>query len=254
MVHRICVLLWLICSIATSGAAASVDSGRDIATRSGCLSCHGPTLAGRKTFDEPTVATLYASNLSRVAPRYSDRALERTIRTATRPDGSHLWFMAAPYAHLSAGDMRRLIAFIRSVPPNGDDHPRIRMGPRFIKAIKAGRVQPEALEQARDTAIPVELGPAHARGRYLARTICAGCHWPSLNGMPKPQAGDAPNLSVAAAYDRAQFRTLLHTGKAIGGREVGIMSEESRKRFAGLRDADVDAIHAYLKARAGAAR
>jgi cytochrome c553 len=231
-------------------AATPPDSGKAIATRSGCLSCHGPTLAGRALFDDPTIAILYSSNLSRAAPRYSDRALERTIRAATRPDGSHLWQMAAPYAHLSTTDMRQLIHFIRSVPPNGDDHPRIRIGPRFLKAAHAGRIQPEAIEQAQDTETPPDLGPRHARGRYLARTICAGCHWPSLNGYPHPQDGDAPNLDIAAGYDRAQFRTLLHTGKAIGDREVGVMSEEARKRFADLSDTDVDLIHDYLTARA----
>ena len=39
--------------------------------------------------------------------------------------------MAAPYAHLSDSDMRSLIAFIRSLPPAGEDHGRILMGPRF---------------------------------------------------------------------------------------------------------------------------
>jgi mono/diheme cytochrome c family protein len=201
--------------------------------------------------DEPTVATLWSSNLSRVAPRYSDRALEAVIRTGVRPDDSHLWMMAAaPYAALSRTDMRDLIAFIRSVPPAGEDHPRIRMGPRFIKAVTARRLQPEAIEQARDKGVAVDLGAAHSRGRYLARTICAGCHYPSLNGFPDAKDGDAPNLTVAAGYDRDEFRTLLRTGKATGGRTVGVMSEESPKRFAGLSDADIDAIRAYLVARA----
>ena len=146
--------------------------------------------------------------------------------------------------------MRSLIAFIRSLPPVGNDHGRIVMGPRFIKAVMARRLQPEVMEQARDTGIPVDFGPAHARGRYLARTICAGCHWPSLNGQPNAQAGDPPGLDVAAAYSTEAFRTLLWTGKAIGNREVGLMSEESRKRFSSLPVADVDAIRAYLSARA----
>ena len=89
--------------IVSTAAVASdlVSTGRAVATRSGCLSCHGDGMAGRPILSDPTIAILWSSNLSRVAPRYSNRDLERTIRTATRPDGSHLWMMAAPYAHLS---------------------------------------------------------------------------------------------------------------------------------------------------------
>ena len=232
------------------GARSSTARGRAIATRSGCLSCHGADLSGKPILSDPTIAILFSSNLTRVAPRYTDAGLDVTIRTGVRPDGSRLWFMAAPYAALNTGDMADLIAFLRSRPAAGDDHGRICMGPRFIKAVNEGRLQPEAVEQARDRIVPPDFGPRHARGRYLARTICAGCHYPSLGGMPNARAGDAPDLIVAAGYDRDQFRALLHNGKAPGGREVGLMSEESRKRFASLSNADVDAIGAYLVKRA----
>jgi hypothetical protein len=43
---------------------------------------------------------------------------------------------------------------------------------------------------------------------------------------------------------------LLRTGKAAGGREVGLMSQEARHRLYALDDAEVAAIHAYLTARA----
>lgn len=242
--------LGLSLAAAGRGASPAQDRGRAVATRSGCLSCHGAGLAGRQIISDPTIASLWSSNLSRVASRYSDRQLETTIRTGVRPDGTHLWFMAAPYAHLSPRDMADLIAFIRSLPPRDEDHGRIHMGPRFLKAVRAGRLQPEAIEQARDPVVPPDLGAGHARGRYLARTICAGCHYPSLDGLPDGREGDPPNLAVAAAYDRDAFRTLLRTGKGIGGRDLGVMSEESPKRFAGLSDADIDAIRAYLVARA----
>lgn len=239
--------------LAVSGHCATpVQRGEAVATRSGCLSCHGPNLTGRAILSDATIATLYAANLTRVAPTYTDRQLETIIRTGVRPDGSHLWLMAAPYRLLTKTDLADLIAYIRSLPPQGKPTPRIRMGPRFLKAVRAGRLQPEAIEQARDTVVPPDFGPRFARGRYLARTICAGCHYPSLNGLPDRQAGDAPNLVVAAGYDRDQFRTLLRTGKAIGGRDVGVMSEESAKRFAQLPDGEIDAIWAYLRRRAQA--
>lgn len=229
-----------------------VARGQYLATNLGCTSCHGAKLDGHEHFNDPTIAVLYSSNLSRAVPRYTDAQLDRVIRTGTRPDGSKLWLMdAAPYAILRRADMRSLIAYLRSVPPTGTDHPRIAMGPRFLKALKAGRVHPESDTLARDLAQPArDLGPRLAEGRYLARTRCGVCHAADLTGTPDPQPGDAPDLSIAAGYTPAQFRTLLTTGKAPGDREVGQMSEEARKRFARMSEADSRAIHRYLKARA----
>jgi mono/diheme cytochrome c family protein/cytochrome c553 len=245
-------------AVALSAGAASppattppAERGEALATRLGCRSCHEPDLTGKPILDDPTIAFLYSANLSIVARRYSDQELERTIRTGVRPDGSHLWMMAAaPYALLTPRDMADLIAYLRSVPATGEDHGRIRMGPRFLKAVKAQRLQPEAIEQARDKGVPPDFGPALARGRYLTRTICAGCHYPSLGGLPDPQDGDPPDLTVAAGYDRTAFHLLLRTGKAPGDRSVGVMSEEAPKRFAGLADAEIDAILVYLRRRA----
>jgi hypothetical protein len=75
------------------------------------------------------------------------------------------------------------------------------------------------------------------------------CHEPTLNG----DAGfPSPNLVVVAAYSRDDFHTLLRTGKALGGREVGTMSEAVRVQLKYLTDDEVDAIYDYLSARAKA--
>lgn len=233
-------------------AASSEDRGRAIATELGCLSCHGEQFEGKRVFDQPDMATLWSSNLTRAMPRYTDAQLAKVIGTGERPDGSKLWYMdAAPYAVLTPADMRALIGFLRKAPAVGENHPRIRMGPRFAEAIKAGHARPESDTLARDLANPAaDLGARHALGRYLARTRCGVCHSPDLSGAKEPQDGDPPNLTVAASYTREQFRTLVRTGKGIGGRELGEMSTESRKRFAKMDDAAIDAMHRYLVARA----
>lgn len=243
-------LAWSIATVTL--AATPAERGAQRATMLGCRSCHGADVQGRAQIDDPTIATLWASNLTRAVPRYTDAQLARVLQRGVRPDGSHLWVMtAAPYAVLSRRDLRDVTAWLRSLPPAGPHRPRIAMGPRFIKAVKAGRFAPESLTLARDlAAAPIDLGPMHARGRYLARTICAGCHGPDLAGAKDWEPGLAPPLGVAAAYDGPAFRTLLHTGIASGGREVGIMTQASRERFAAISDADADAILGYLKIRA----
>jgi hypothetical protein len=55
---------------------------------------------------------------------------------------------------------------------------------------------------------------------------------------------------IAASYDPADFERLLRTGKAAGNRELRLMSASSRIRFATLSDAEIAALHGYLKARA----
>jgi mono/diheme cytochrome c family protein len=76
------------------------------------------------------------------------------------------------------------------------------------------------------------------------------CHGPQLKGDGPAKA---PDLAIAAAYDPSDFATLLRTGQAAGGRELGLMSASARIRFADLSDAEIAALHAYLKARAARA-
>lgn len=253
---RILAAIAAVALVAAIGHASpprqEIQRGKYLATVLGCASCHGAHLDGHKVLSDPTIAMLYSANLTRRVPHYTDAQLDRVIRTGKRPDGSVLWWMdAAPYAVLRREDMRALIGYLRSVPPKGVDHPRIVKGPRFVKAEQGGRARPESTTLASDLAHPApDLGAATAEGRYLARTRCGVCHAPALTGTPDPQPGDPPDLKVAATYTRTQFRALVLTGKARGNREIGEMSTEARKRFAGMDGREVDAIYAYLKARA----
>jgi mono/diheme cytochrome c family protein len=63
-------------------------------------------------------------------------------------------------------------------------------------------------------------------------------------------AGQTPDLAAAAGYDLAQFRTLLRTGRSPDGRDLGLMARVARSDLAYLTDAEIEAVHAYLVARA----
>lgn len=238
----------LVVPVVASGTGGSAARGGGIARALGCTDCHGRTLAGKTMFDNPAVATLWSSNLSRVLPRYSDAQLERVLRAGVRPDGTKLWYMdAAPYAVMTATDMRDLIAWLRTVKPTGVEHPRLKPGPRWAKIVADGLVKPAADTLGEALAKPpAAYGDALDRGRYVARTQCAGCHEPDLRGVREARAGDPPDLAVVAGYPLGAFRTLIRTGKGLGGREVGEMSQASRQRLAGMPDSDVRALHAYL--------
>jgi len=50
---------------------------------------------------------------------------------------------------------------------------------------------------------------------------------------------------MAASYDPAAFKRLLHTG--VGMRPLGLMGEMAKNSFVALNDQEIAAIHAYLK-------
>jgi mono/diheme cytochrome c family protein len=243
--------------LTASAAVASppnITRGRRIAQIEGCISCHGEKLDGHLVEDNPQFALAWSSNLSRLIPRWNNAIVEHVLRTGRRPDGSALWFMPT-YVHsrLSGADMRDLIAWMRTVPPTGVNHPPLKRGPQFAAALKQG-FQDSAAQAARlAPRAAIDLGPRYARGRYLAQIACSECHGPALKGVPNPTAGDPPDLAVAAAYDAAQFRTLLRTGRGMGGRDLGDMTKYGAERFVGLSDQDRSEIYRYLVARARAA-
>lgn len=249
---RMMALLAMLALAACARApAADVAHGRRLATVMGCVSCHGPKLDGHLFEENPAFAIAWSANLSRILPTWSDAQIATTVRTGRRPDGSALWFMPTfAHARLSDDDMRDLVGYLRSVPPTGTLHPALKPGPQWKAALAAGFEDSAAQAKRLAARAPVDMGAATAKGRYLATIACAECHGPDLKGPRDPGAGDPPDLTVAAAYTAADFARLLRTGKAAGGREVGLMSQEARHRLYALDDGEVAAINAYLTARA----
>lgn len=220
----------------------------------GCSGCHGAALTG-EDWSEPGYGRLFTANLTRAVPRYDDRQLAQAIRTGRRPDGSEMWEMPSHlFSALAEADMAALIVYLRSRPAAGVEHPRPQFGPLARREIEAGTWKSSAA-QAREQGRrwPPQVRGEHQLARYLVRATCSECHGLDLaGGQPNPGAMPRPDLSIAGAYERADFRRLLRTGAATGNRSVGLMSEVARGRYAHFTDREVDAIHDYLKARAEA--
>lgn len=237
------------------GSPMLAQKGERIASLLGCFGCHGKDLHGKPWEDEPEFAILYSSNLTHAVSRYTDSQLERAIREGVRYDESPLWAMPSKaFLHLSAPDMAALIAYLRSVPQGGTDHPRMVLGPEGEKEVRSGLFAPstDAVKKTRHV-VPVFAGEQNAWGLYLSQTVCSECHGPDLRGNPNPE-NFRPDLIAAASYTLADFRTLLKTGQAPGNRDLGMMAKVSLSRFSHLTDSEIDAIHAYLLARAAMPR
>jgi len=55
-----------------------------------------------------------------------------------------------------------------------------------------------------------------------------------------------PSLAIVRSYSRQDFDTLMHTGMAIGGRELGLMTDAAKQRFINFDDSDLTSLYSYL--------
>ena len=102
---------------------------------------------------------------------------------------------------------------------------------------------------------PLRLDPAEqpilAEGEYLAMTMCNECHGLDLRGESYYSGWDGgpptPDLAIVAAYDRAEFETLIESGYGLGGRKLGLMALVAPDRFPALSDSEVDSLHKFLQ-------
>lgn len=232
---------------------ASVDAvahGERLSRVLGCSGCHGANLQG-EDWSEPGFGTLWTANLTRVAPKYSDVQLAEIITSGVRPDGSELWEMPSHlFTQLAGEDMAALIAYNRTVPPAGPNHPAPKFEDAARKEISAGIFKSSA-SQVRDEGnrLPPDVGAQHQLARYIVRATCAECHGMNLEGgQPHPSATPRPDLRIVAGYEKAQFERLMKAGIAAGDREVSLMSEVARGRYKHLTETEIAAIYAYLQA------
>lgn len=233
-------------------SAAETAAAPRLARVLGCLSCHGEGLKGQLMFDAPGVARVYAPNLTEIAARSSDQQLAAALRQGIGHDGRGLFIMpSAMYSRLDDREAAALIGWIRTLPRAEGETKGLSAGPMGRLLFVLGRLRPvpDVVAEYR-TQVPIDLGPEHAAARHLAATACSECHGPALMGGSAGPEDKAPDLKVAAGYDASQFKALMRTGRPPTGRDLGLMSTVAKNDFSHLTDAEIDALHAYLVARA----
>lgn len=226
---------------------ASIREGRRLATIRGCFGgCHGKQAEGSVLFDDPKIARIVAPNLTAAVPRYSDAQLAIIIRNGIRPDGRSLMIMPSEaFVGMTDADVGRIIAFLRSLPPEPGPTRGIWLGPIGRVGLVAGKFRTAARRIAATVPPPAASNREAEVGRYLARTVCAECHGTDLRGDSNPQF-TSPDLVVVASYSREEFGRLLRTGVAVGGRQLGEMSEEARNNLSHLTDLEISDLYSYL--------
>ncbi len=231
-----------------------VEEGHRLAHVNGCIGCHGDDLAGHLFVDNIFIGRLSGHNLTRVVPQYTDEQLTNAIRGGVKSDGTGNIFMPShAMVRLADADIAATIAYLRTVGPLPDAAKDTSLGLLARALVVVGMIPVEP-----DIVDPTQLGPrerpaeAVALGQYIARTTCAMCHGLDLHGEEQVES---PNLfAIVPAYSLADFRTLLSTGIAMGGRKLGLMTEMSQGSLKYMRDDEVTAVYAYLSAPEVAAR
>lgn len=237
--------------LATPTAAQLADAPRML-TVLRCEGCHGKGLTGDLFFDEPGVAKIYAPNLTAVAAKASDEQLARAITQGIGTNGRALVIMpSATFARLDAGEVAALIAAIRAQPRTAQPSPGPEVGILGRIGLVTGKFHttPEQVAQYA-TKSPIDVGPQFRQGQHIAASNCAECHGADVGGGEAEPGLNAPDLTIAGAYDPAAFKTLMRTGVAPGGKKLKMMDEIARDSLSHMTDAEIDALYAYLQARA----
>ena len=229
-------------------AADKVAHGKRLADLLDCTGCHGANLQGNNLADNPANEAMYAPNVTLMLAKYNDFQFDRLIRHGEPLDGRELWFMPVEsYQFLSDADLAALIAYLRTLKPAGKPTPAFEKSKDLQKEIAAGLIGNAKAQIAKYRADqPVELGEAHAWGRYLVQTTCTACHNNALQGWE----GFTPDLDIAGAYSNAELTRLLTTGEGKTKKDLGMMSSVARAHFSKLTPRERGAIVAYVKARA----
>ena len=235
--------------IAVPEDPVSIREGHRLALIRGCAGCHGTEVNGAVFIDEPLLARLIAPNLTAAVRSYANADLVRIIRRGVRPDGSSVIGMPSEmFSGLTDADLGKILAYLSSAPAQPGLGPERRLGPVARIGFVAGKLRPAA-ELARRAGHLSGSWPrdadSTAPGAYLARTSCTECHGLDLRG------GDqAPDLRIAAGYSFEAFTELMRRGKALGNRELPLMSQVARTRFRHFTDQELRNLHTYLVARA----
>jgi mono/diheme cytochrome c family protein len=248
--------------------------GQAVFHAAGCASCHmAPgargeaqlVLSGGQEF-ATAFGTFVAPNISPDPDRgiggWTLAAFASAVQRGVSPDGRHYYpaFPYAAYGRATLQDVADLKAYMDTLPPDPTPSAPHQVGFPFSLRMALGGWK--LLFTGGDWALPGNLTPTEARGRYLVEALghCGECHTPrgALGGLDRarwlagaPTAdgkGKVPNITPAAlTWTADEIAEYLSSGftpdyDVAGGHMAQVVENLSR-----LPAPDRQAIAAYLK-------
>lgn len=228
--------------------SASINEGHRLVEIAHCSDCHGEHFTGNVFVKINHVAEIVAPNLTKVIPTYSNAELERLIRHGIKKNGHSVYIMPSfMFYQLKEESIDKIIAYLRTLHPESDTLNGAKTHFEFLGRVAVIQKKLIPIANMMDHNSPrkyIHYDTTQVSfGRYLAMTTCTSCHGIDLKGEP----GLGPNLVIAAAYKRDEFCKLLHTGVALGGRNLDLMSHVAKNNLCHLNDNEMNCIYAYLK-------
>jgi cytochrome c553 len=170
-----------VAAVAVPNDEATVARGRHLAEAvTLCTACHGDNLEGGVIFDEPGIATIYASNLTRglggTGSLYSDTDYVRAIRHGVSAEGRGLMIMHSDaYNRLGEADLGAIIAYLRTVPPADNEVPKTGAGALGRIMLPLGLFDTEAMPliaaEAIDHSAPLPAVPERGTVELAGQSI-----------------------------------------------------------------------------------
>lgn len=226
--------------------AEAVARGAHLVLTRGCRGCHGARLEGAFMFGHAL-----APNLGKLSRAVSAAEFEAALRHGIDHSGRAMYDMPAyNFIRLRDDDVADILAYLRSLPetaePPGLPAPTLPWRIRLNLARGNDHAIAGILHKVPQLARQQDPDPRIARGEYIAMTTCIECHGLTLHADSPFDDETAPDLAIIAAYDEAAFTRLMRTGKALGNRELEMMSGVARGRFAHFSDEEVRDLYAFL--------
>jgi len=200
-----------------------------------CAGCHGENLAGTILFEDPTLGTISAANLTEGRGTGGDRLQDvdyiRAIRHGIDHSGHPILTMPSDsFYYINDVELGEMVAFLKSSGFVENSLPETRVKPLGIVLIGVGAfgdlIAAEKIDHQAPRPASVEPGVTIAYGDYLVRVgQCRTCHGQDLTGGKDsdPNAPPAPDLTQngeLSTWDEASFILALQTGKTPTGRQM----------------------------------
>jgi cytochrome c553 len=238
-----------------ASTAEQINRGHAIASTF-CDACHSSdgTLTGGRDLGEHfpvPIGRLVTANLTPAGllSRWSDGEIFRAIRNSVDADGHWLTIMSLTNASkLSDGDIRALIAYIRSVPAAGQPtpNPPDQLNPLGLLMLGAG-ILPAGKPVFTGTITAPSQSATREYGEYiLSYQDCRGCHGADLTGGVPGQLGPiGPGLALVKDWKLEEFIATLRTGVDPSGHQLN-NSVMPWRVFGKMSDDELSAIYRYL--------
>ncbi len=200
--------------------------------------------------------------------RWSDDQVMRAVRDGVDDQGNFLVPLMpfGSFRYMSDDDVRAVIAYLRSVPPYHQTRKPIEDEVPFIVRFALNRFGAAMHRPAENVTEPAPGDPVR-HGEYLARVAgCADCHSLGKRGVrdasdrflagsdvPFPEGGKvwAANITPdpetgIGRFSREQVKRALREGVRLDGRRMAPPMSTLVPHYAGMTDADLDALVEYL--------